>query len=411
MSATMRRRTRRMAWGAVAAASCAALALAGAGPALAAGEPTGQAPVTTRIGGFETDFTFNDPLNDAGEDPTQLDTMIRLIDDTPAGAEIDMALFSVSANIFVDALARAQERGVVVRAVQNGSNRDPEIYSDSSPRDIADLLGGNSHWCDHGSDTLAYGSGCISTDDYGIAHAKYMLFSKTKDRSGHLRSNVVWFGSANQTYATGTKMANNTVTVYGDRTLYDNFHAQMWTPQWEERSYDRNDFYDPEHHRGIWGSGGSHAIVAHASPEQDSDLVADQLATIRPGRECQVQVIQASLHDTRPEVMDRIVALADGGCTVKVAADQIDPETQASFEAAGIPVHMTPVHDKAFVVRARFHGERGVKKVVFTGSHNITRRALMQSDELFIKVRLDRIAYDAYLQHFADVYDGQPAPE
>ena len=44
-------------------------------------------------------------------------------------------------------------------------------------------------------------------------------FSSATAPDGAKANNVVWFGSANQTYASGKRLSNNTVTIYGDAGL------------------------------------------------------------------------------------------------------------------------------------------------------------------------------------------------
>lgn len=361
----------------------------------------GQAPVTVTIGSSQVDLTFNDPVDHNGQDITQLNKMIALFNGAPAGSEIRIALYSISANIVYDAIKAAVDRGVHVYVVHNGEDKNS---TDDSPAALAALLGPNHHWCDHGSSSLAYGGGCLSNSNTGLMHAKYMLFSQTKDATGAAKSWVTWFGSPNMTYASGANLFNNSFTIYGDKTLYDNFYNQQWLPQWQEKTYAGNDFYDAAAPRGYFGSAASHVQV-YSSPEQNTDLVANRLGYIDADADCRIRVMEASINDTRSAVVDKLVALHSGGCKVWVDVGAIQSASLSKLRSAGIPVHKSPVHDKTIIVSARYAGSAAVRPLVFTGSHNLTASALRYNDELLVKVEDSQPMYDAFYTHFNDAYN------
>ncbi|NIK62251.1 phospholipase D-like domain-containing protein [Kribbella shirazensis] len=361
----------------------------------------GQPPVTITIGSSQVDLTFNDPVDHNGQDITQLNKMIALFNGAPAGSEVRIALYSITANIVYDAIEAAVKRGVHVYVVHNGEDKNS---TDDSPAALASLLGANHHWCDHGSSSLAYGGGCISNSSTGLMHAKYMLFSQTKDASGTTRSWVTWFGSPNMTYASGANLFNNSFTVYGDKTLYDNFYSQQWLPQWQENTYADNDFYVASAPRGYFGSSASN-IQVYSSPEQNTDLVANRLSYIDADADCRIRVMEASINDTRSAVVDMLVSLHSGGCKVWVDVGAIQSGSLSKLKSAGIPVRKSPVHDKTIIVSARYAGSSAVRPLVFTGSHNLTASALQYNDEILVKVADSQPMYDAFYAHFNDAYN------
>ncbi len=361
----------------------------------------GQGQVTTTIGSSEVDMTFNDPVDHGGQDDTQLNKMIALFNGAPAGSEVRIALYSITANIVYDAIKAAVDRGVHVYVVHNGEDKNA---TDSTPRDLATLLGANHHWCDHGSSSLAYGGGCISNNATSLMHAKYMLFSQTTDAAGQARSWVTWFGSPNMTYASGATLFNNSFTVYGDKTLYDNFYNEQWLPQWQENTYADNDFYVASAPRGYFGSAASNVQV-YSSPEQDTDLVANRLDYVDADSSCRIRVMEASINDTRSAVVDKLVSLHRSGCSVWVDAGAVQSASLSAFKAAGIPVHISPVHDKMILILAKYAGSSTDRTLVFTGSHNLTKSALRYNDELLVKVEDSQPMYDAFYNHFNDAYN------
>ena len=361
----------------------------------------GQAPVTTTIGSSPVDIVFNDPVDHDGQDTAQLQKMIALIDGAPAGSSIRIALYSISANIVYDAIAAAVARGVHVYAVHNGEDQKS---TDDSPAALANLLGADHHWCDHGSASLAYGGGCLSTSSTGLMHAKYMLFSQTADASGTQHRWVTWFGSPNMTYASGANEFNNSFTVYGDKTLYDGFSTQLWQPMWDERSYPDDDFYVASAPRGYFGSAASHVQV-YASPEQTTDLVVNRLDYVDADDSCRVRVMEASITAGRMAVVNKLVSLHQQGCHTWVDVGSIASKPMSTLKSAGIPVHRSPVHDKTIIVFGRYAGSSADRTLVFTGSHNLTLSALRYNDEILVKVGDSQAMYDAFFAHFNDAYN------
>src|SRR4051794_23309920 len=67
--------------------------------------------VVTRIGTADVEANFTTPPAEPS-DTTILDEVVRLIDATPAGETIQMAIYSITANYVYRAIARAKARGV-----------------------------------------------------------------------------------------------------------------------------------------------------------------------------------------------------------------------------------------------------------------------------------------------------------
>lgn len=394
MHSTHRRRLRAALVGAIGTALLAA-GLIGTGPTAPAQAATGTRLIT--IGSVPVDLTFNEPAEGV-EDLAQLQHLARLIDDAPAGSTIRAAIYSLTASEIYDPLERAKARGVRIQAVVSSDSKQFQ-----TSQKLATLLGPDFHWCDHG-DAATYGEACISTDPSGIMHAKYWLFSATKDSTGTARQEVTWISSSNQTHSSGTKLFNNTLTYYGDHELYTSMGAEIWTPMWEERSYPGNDFYVASGPRGIAGSDAT-ASKVYASPEQTTDLVLNRLDYVTPDANCRIRVMQNMINDTRGAVVDKVVALKKGGCKVWVVAESIGAANLKKFTDAGISVRHRSVHDKAFIISARYAGSAAPRPVILTGSHNLSESALKRNDELLLKVSDSQPLYDAFYDHFNAAYN------
>lgn len=360
-----------------------------------------QRPVTVTIDKTRVDLTFNDPVANGGRDLTMLNKLIALFDGAPAGSTVRIGLYSITANIVYRAIERAVNRGVNVYVVHNGEDQKS---TDDSPQALANLLGSRHRWCDHGSSSLAYGGGCLSNSHTGLMHMKYILFSATKDAGGTTRNWVTWIGSANMTYGSGSDLFNNSFTFYNDKTLYDEFYNHIWVAQWNERTYSNNDFYVASLPRGYFGSPDSNSTV-YAAPEQNTDQVVNRLNYVKPDADCRIRVMEASINDTRIDVVKKLVALKNGGCKVWVDVGNIHSEALATFKAAGIPVHKSPVHDKMILIYSKYGDSTTNRTIVLSGSHNLSLSALVHNDELLIKVTDSQAMYDAFYTHFNDAYN------
>ena len=146
----------------------------------------------------------------------------------------------------------------------------------------------------------------------------------------------------------------------------------------------------------------------YVSPELQTDLVVNRLDDITPDAQCEVRVLHASVRDSRIEVVNRLVALKNGGCKVTVVADTVEPQALAVLTTAGIKVFKKPIHDKSFIVYAKYGASYGYR--VYTGSHNLSGGSAHKYDEIFVKLAAEVGAqhpvYDAYYTHFDDALKG-----
>lgn len=356
---------------------------------------------TATLGGHPVWLHFtrpDDPCVGApgsGKDRNAVRELTRLIASVPAGGRIDGHIFSISVDSVAKALLDAQHRGVAVWLSTDGRVGRTKDYSKTYLDQLVHRV-----YC-HGSGNGA----CIATADGAISHTKLFVFSRATAPDGTASSDVVWFGSANETYASGEKLYNNTVTVYGDQGLYAGLRGYLDDLYHQRRTAD---YYRPSSGRGHILA---RAADVYASPELDSDSVTHRLDDVKPTSSCRVRVLQHELLDSRLAVVDRLVAMKRGGCKVWIAAAKVAPEAKSRLHAAGIPIRTKPIHDKAFLVYGKY-GDHDEYRV-YTGSQNLSGSAAHRYDEIFVKLAAETGAahpvYDAFLAHFDDAYhDGRP---
>jgi len=321
--------------------------------------------------------------------------LTRLIKSVPAGGRIDGHIFNLTADGVAKALLDAQTRGVTVRISADGQLAKSTDTAKTQFLDKLDSI----VYC-----TSANNRACVSSKPDAISHTKLFTFSTATAPDGAVANNVVWFGSANQTRASGMKLYNNTVTVYGDAGLATKLGGYLDDLFHRRRS---GDYYEPSSGRGHILAG---AADVYVSPEAETDLVVHRLDDITPTNDCEVRVMQASVRDSRIDVVKRLVKLKQGGCSVKLVAHNVGDNALATLKAANIPVKRMPIHDKAFIVFGKYGNTKEFR--VYTGSHNLSGGSAHSYDEIFVKLAPetgnDHPVYDAYKTHFADAYDDAP---
>ncbi len=368
--------------------------------------PAAQAAVRsthTTIGGHPVWAHFSNP--DAGRDYTIHTELERLIKAAPAGSAIRGAIHSLSIDSIANALLAAQTRGVDVRVVVDGKN---ESSTDPAIATIKKLT--YHKFCQNSNG----GRGCISTSDQGDMHTKMFTFSSTKDPNGVSRSNVVWFGSPNLTYATGPDAFNNAITVYGDAALVSGFNANF-SDMWNRRHYTGNDYYDAGSGRGYYLAD---SADTYASPEGagQTDTIVNRLNDVTPDAECRLRVGMASVTAGRPGLVALVKNFKAAGCKVwmTIGTDSTTGGISMSQPVydellnAGVAIRRKDrVHDKFFLLRGAQGGE--IRYRVYTGSQNWTQDALNENDEIFVKMTSEgeasHLLYDAYYDHFNEMYN------
>jgi phosphatidylserine/phosphatidylglycerophosphate/cardiolipin synthase-like enzyme len=371
-------------------------AIADDGDTLLIEADVGPAPVGTQVtlGGYPAWVHFTNPAATNGDDRNILKEAVRLIKATPAGKTIRIAVHSLTVNKVEQAILEAKGNGVIIKVAEDGSD---EFDADSSPRRVAAALGADHVFC--GSRTKDGNHGCIPTNPSAIMHTKLMTFEQTTDPTGQLRNDVVWFGSANMTAATGAESFNNTVTIYGDPALFAGMN-DYWRDLFNQRHAAGDNYYDAQSGRGFVSTASARV---YASPEADTDLIKNRMNDIIAEDGCEVRAAQAMIFDSRLDLVDELVRLKRGKCFVRVAANKVQPTALARLKAAGIDVTKGRVHDKFVLVNARFAGSTQKRQIVFTGSHNWTKSANSVNDELFIRLESTEL-YDAYREHFRQAY-------
>ncbi|WP_420130076.1 phospholipase D-like domain-containing protein [Longimicrobium sp.] len=364
---------------------------------------------------------FTDLSGGVTEDRSILNHVIYLINNAPGNSEIRAAIFTLNDSEVRQALERAHTRGVRVFVAMDGSHHPADPMDDESITDPEVLEaylnqpggpGSRFRWCTRGGDTATAGwDGCIAKARGAVMHSKLFLFTHTRDASGARRTFVTWFGSANLSPHSGSQTYNNTVTVYGDRKLYNGFMDEYWTELWEGRTkYPGNDFFDRPGPGFFIGN--TFGLRVFASPQQQTDLVEQRIRSVEGDSDCVIHVAQSTFNEERNAVARMLAKKRSYLCRVYIAVGSMDTTTYEALQGVKkkIPVWCINTHDKFILIRGRHEPEGPVRRMVFTGSHNLTRSGNYVNDELLVRVEDDTI-YSAFLQSWSRMtYDEDAIP-
>lgn len=319
------------------------------------------------------------------------DALVALIDATPPGAEIRVAVFSFTRSPPSAALVRAAARGVDVAIVLDGG-------ADGVGSEVATLTAGlgaaKVHLCD------APGTACVGS---GIMHHKTFLFSALADGRRH----VVVQASHNLTTAQLT-MHNNAVVVAGDAALYAAYRA-TWGDLFA-------DVEIPAYDRRADGDGPSHVQFF---PRPTGDPVVEALAAATCDGSARIRVAMAYFTDGRRAVASELAARARDGCDVRVVAGDVDiplgTNVAATMTAAGVQLNRYPersgwsLHSKYLLIDAPTAGQTTHRRRVYTGSHNWTDAARAINDETLLTIEDDAV-FAAYLADWEHVRAAADTP-
>jgi hypothetical protein len=194
-----------------------ALLLATVGLMVPVGTPASATPdnFTPRNGP-----TFNSPLGDVGTRRAIYRKVIRSINSTPRGSNINIFTWNFLTTQGKDALLKAQRRGVRVRLIMDDRNVT-EIDNPPFRRLRAGLREGNK---DRPADRRSWARLCQGScrGSGGSAHSKFFMFSEV----GKARK-VVMQGSANLTLASTNNQWNDIYTHRGNRPVWD-FYSRVF---------------------------------------------------------------------------------------------------------------------------------------------------------------------------------------
>ena len=350
---------------------------------------------------------FNEPGPEGQRDYAVEQHFIELVEQTPAGEQINGAMFSWTRTETAQALADAQERGVEVRLAVDKEGAGGTTNTDPNNEAIAILKSAGFTqltWCEGPGTSGDQQTGCIANRGYSINHQKLFSFSATNGMS-----DVVFNASQNWTNSQNNQF-NNALVVHGDPDLYAFFgrHFDNMLQQRKNNNYfNSNDGYYRTADRSVTVYFSPRATANGGNgTEPATDTIALILGYIKQQEgACGLDVAHASFTDARVAVADQLVRLANLGCEVRVAYGSMGSKVHSKLSAqSGVTLkryydnsagneNPVSIHSKYINFSGTYNGTPD-RDIVFTGSHNLTGPALRNHDEVLMKVEIPEATED-----------------
>ena len=340
---------------------------------------------------FEAYFT--QPQPDEPDESIE-EQIIEALQDVPSNAAVRAAFYTFGRDQVAEAFAQAYDRGVDVQIVLGNTSTTSTGRPWSAVEILIDRLGEDRVTiCQEGEDE----GGCMGTN---IHHNKFITFSELGDGT----RDVVLQTSSNMTSAQ-LEQFNNMVVAYDDAALHDAF-SQYWDDL-------RRDERLASYNREEWGDNDSRVFFF---PLSSGDPIMDVLERVDCDGGAQVYLAMAFFTDTRVDVAERLRELDSQGCGVNIAlrerhaigspGDSVLSALQSGDINFGMFPDNAPVqlHSKYLLVDGSYGRDREERRLIWTGSHNYTRAALRDNDEVLLKID-DDTTFEAYLDDWNHIRD------
>ncbi|WP_222124070.1 phosphatidylserine/phosphatidylglycerophosphate/cardiolipin synthase family protein [Arthrobacter sp. U41] len=375
------------------AVSAGTAAQAQAPGALKDAAPCLNAPATPVI----TGAAFNNPA--AGRATGVVEQICNLVNQAAPGSKIQIANFVISGTAgmdFADTLLAAHSRGVAVQIVIDGWQIDkPAAAKLINELGVDETASSWVHVCSNKSPE-GNTSSCIGTKGQ---HNKFYLFSETGGEQ-----DVVVQSSANFTDVNSKTYWNNALTITDNHKLYEGYAGYF------------NDLVaeiqQPDYYRTVTAGMRGGKVTAHFFPSATVDPIVDRLSQLgcKNTGNTEIRIGMSEWDETRDGIADRLVEMAQAGCTVRIVhGPMAEPILQRFTAQPGIELRELDssalpgrIHSKYLIVE-NATGKNSGRNLVMTGSHNYNATSLHRNDEAIVETS-DRDVYLQYRDNFEEMW-------
>jgi len=367
---------------------------------------------------------FNDPSGDATAQKEILTKIGRLTQGATAGSRIRISIYLMWSQWIADELVKAAARGVSVQVIADSDSTSTAYTS------LKNALGTDTT-ADSWVLTCPQDSACLSQDPNPgdayttVNHNKFFLFSETTGTSASGATpvrDVVLQTSSNLTGDDLTLAWNDAMVVVGNSALhqaYADYFEDLRAAGSGETAQVAD--YPVETQAGV--------AKLYLFPRASADPIVNILDTVDDpvgsnavchgnstgyGTSDGRTVVRIAMHQiTRLAVAKKLWELDNAGCYVDIVYHWLDESASGAVAAqlaaptayGGIALHRMDentdgfyTHSKYLLVEGTYKGQAD-QKIVWTGSHTYTVRALQGNDEALLKYD-DPAVHDAYRLNF-----------
>lgn len=328
--------------------------------------------------------------------PVIMDKLIGMIDATPSGAEIHLAIYGFDHKGIIDALRRAADRKVVLHLLVDYSLSETEEQNRPTVIIIRSFLRPDSELTTVKNDVT------VSS----IHHDKYVLFSALNTKTG-IAKNVVFSTSHNFTVADSKKVQD--AVVFNQPELYQAFISNFKETKSRAAGGMKNFTYQ------VFTNPANDLTVQFYPKRKNGvnytgDTIIELLDGITDPATATVRVGMSDWTVSRLNVVQKLQELRSKGAKVEVIAkskadEQILTGLDQLSKSGGFvniyQINKTNIHSKFFIIEGKYNGKDA--KIVATGSHNLTGNALYNNNETLMILHNYNAIYDSYVNYFNEL--------
>lgn len=383
----------------------AALLVGSATPAAALTKPVVNGPV------------FNDPLGTPAQQGAIFTQLIRLIDATPAGAQIRGSMHEFEDQDVADALLAANRRGVNVRIIVDDStyvDGNSKEFPNPAFQSLRAGLGTNDasrSWivvCDDkfedpdGVDDVERGCLSVAPPEPAYNHNKFFIFSRIGPfDDGTSYSKVVFQTSSNLSDWYKVESFNDSVTFVNGAVYdgYASYHEKQRAARALRGGNNHVYFSTPtgSAYRGFFFPRGD---TSYHNPATDTivnslnEVSCAYTGTDGKRHQTDIRIVMHAFYGSRVQVADKLAQLRGRGCWIDIIYAESDSTITGKLTNAGIQhrrchiphgpgIDVRP-HNKEILIDGSYGGD--ITPRVYTGSANLTGSSLRSADEAIVRI-------------------------
>jgi phosphatidylserine/phosphatidylglycerophosphate/cardiolipin synthase-like enzyme len=356
-------------------------------------------------------------LGTAAQQKAVFTQLVRLIDATPAGAQIRGSVYEFDDQEVADALLTAHRHGVDVKLIVDDTTlvaADGREYANPAYQTLKSGLGTDDtarSWiivCDDrfedpdGVDDVQRGCLSVAPPAPAYNHNKFFVFSKIGPfDDGTSYPKVVFQTSSNLSDWYKVESFNDAVT-FTDPAVYDgyaSYHDKLRAGRALSAGDNHAYFSTPagSAYRGYFFPRGDTSYYSPATDTVVNSLSGISCAyTGTDGRRHQsdIRIVMYSFYGSRRQVADKLAELRGKGCWIDILYAESDSAITTRLDAAGIQhrrcriphgagIDVRP-HNKEILIDGDDNGD--ITPRVYTGSANLTGSSLRSADEAIVRI-------------------------
>ncbi|WP_266202345.1 phospholipase D-like domain-containing protein [Pontibacter kalidii] len=326
-----------------------------------------------------------------------MDRLIALIDAGQKGSSIHISIYLFDYAELVDALDRADARGVKLHLILDLSREESQKSNPYTINQLKTKLSENAELVIVESD-----AGSIA-----INHNKFALFSEVITEDGEV-ANLVMQTSHNLILS-GTRKVQDAVFL-PHKGLYEAY-LDYWQDMKQRAQQGMKDYSYSEYHDSETNVSAYFLPKRRGGTAYGDDTIIEFLNKVTDPSSAVVRIGMSDWTSSRLNIVEKLEELLDEGATIElVVKSSISEDILAGLRAleekgAYLKVYnMTEsgqlkvnIHAKFMLIEGMWEGENS--NILITGSHNFTQNALRNNNEAILLLK-NHDLYSTYTSYF-----------